>query len=342
MVRIEYHDDLNIVQADPVLASWLCAPAAHAPFDRLAWWQGLERHCCLKPLLAIARDEGEAVILPLRRESGHLAALANWYTFRFRHVFTPNASQAMVEAMARDLSRISRRIDLAMVPDEEGSATQLETAFQKQGWFVIREVCDSNHVLEVGDRSHAQYLSDRPGALRATLKRKSGRMKTIVVDRFDKDAWQAFEDIYLRSWKPAEGSPEFLREFACMEGAAGRLRLGLALIDDKPVAAQFWTVERGTAFIHKLAHLEEAKSHSPGTVLTSALFEHVIDRDRVSLVDFGTGDDRYKQDWMELVRMRYRLIMLRPSNPANWAAMVRAVLRRIGGAGRQKPGTVGV
>ena len=81
-----------------------------------------------------------------------------------------------------------------------------------------------------------------------------------------------------------------------------RLRLGIAEIDGQPVAAQFWTVEGGTAFIHKLAHDERFRKQSPGTLLTAAMFAHVIDVDRVDLVDFGTGDDPYKRDWMDAVR----------------------------------------
>jgi len=79
-----------------------------------------------------------------------------------------------------------------------------------------------------------------------------------------------------------------------------------------------WTVEGGTAFIHKLAHRESAKALSPGSVLSAALFRHVIDEDRVATIDFGTGDDPYKRDWMEEVRSRWRLEIVRAGAPANW------------------------
>jgi CelD/BcsL family acetyltransferase involved in cellulose biosynthesis len=52
--------------------------------------------------------------------------------------------------------------------------------------------------------------------------------------------------------------------------------------------------------------------------LSAALFQHVIDVDRVNLIDFGTGNDAYKAEWMEDVRERYRLEMFWPNNPANW------------------------
>ena len=120
-----------------------------------------------------------------------------------------------------------------------------------------------------------------------------------------------------------------LRAFAEQEGAAGRLRLGIARHNGQAIAAQLWTAENGIAYIHKLAHLEEAKPFSAGSVLTAALMEHVIDRDRVTLVDFGTGDDGYKRDWMEAVRPRFRLTAFDPRRPRNWPALVKAQVRQL-------------
>ena len=85
-------------------------------------------------------------------------------------------------------------------------------------------------------------------------------------------------------------------------------------------------MESGTAYIHKLAHRERARAASPGTVLSAALFAQVIDQDKVALVDFGTGNDAYKQDWMEDVRPRYRLEALRPYSPRTWGYLIRKCL----------------
>ena len=165
-------------------------------------------------------------------------------------------------------------------------------------------------------------------AAQYTLKRKGAKVSVSIDTEFSPESWEAYEAVYAQSWKPNEGSPAFLRRFAEAEGAAGRLRLGLArTADGQPVAAQLWTVESGTAFIHKLAHTEASKPVSPGTTLTAALFEQVIDRDRVSLVDFGTGDDPYKRDWMETVRPRYRIEAFRAFHPGNWPAITRNALR---------------
>jgi hypothetical protein len=215
------------------------------------------------------------------------------------------------------------------LPDEDGTARQLERAFARAGWLVKREACDTNRVLPVGGRSYAEYLESRPGQLRTTLKRKAKKVDVEITTSFDENIWNSYEEIYAKSWKPEEGDPALLRAFAEAEGAAGRIRLAIARHEGEAVAAQFWTVEDGTAYIHKLAHRESAKPLSPGTTLTAALMEHVIDRDHVDLVDFGTGDDGYKRDWMEDARPRYRLQCWRKGDPRNWPAIGKHGLRTL-------------
>jgi hypothetical protein len=286
-------------------------------------------------LLAIASDGEARAVLPLQRitgRAGRLEALGNWYSFAVKPLLTKDAlGPGLLRAIARDLKRRAWRVTLAPVPDEDGSALLLQEAFRTAGWQVWRKQCDVNHVLEVGGRSYTQFLDGRPGQLRTTLKRKGAKVQVRLHRAFDPAAWTDYETVYAASWKPEEGSPAFLRAFAGQEGAAGRLRLAVAYAEGRPIAAQFWTVEGSTAFIHKLAHSEEAKALSPGTTLSAALFEEVIDRDRVEMVDFGTGDDPYKRDWMETIRPRYRLDCLDPGNPRAWPHIAWATLRHLAG-----------
>lgn len=332
MIVVNYHDDLNEVQGDAPLAALLSAPQACAPFDRLEWWRNLSERCDVLPLIAVARGGEQRAVLALMRQQRTIVALANWYSFRTAALASGEADRrALFTALARDLASQAPRITLDKLSAED--AALLAQCFCAAGWSVWQEQCDVNHVLPVNGRSFAQYLAERPGPLRTTLKRKAGKVSVELFSSFDPQAWADYETVYAASWKPQEGSPAFLRRFAEEEGAAGRLRMAVAHAEERPVAAQFWTVEAGTAFIHKLAHTEASKPLSPGTTLSAALFEQVIDRDRVSLVDFGTGDDAYKRDWMEQVRPRYRLDLLRPRWPGNWPALARHVLRRLAGRG---------
>lgn len=328
MIVVNYHDDLNEVQGDPVLAALLTAPHASAPFDRIEWWRNLADSCGILPLIAVARERKDCAVLPLMRQRRTIVGLGNWYTFRLAPIVTPGANAPrLLTELAEDLAGQAPRITLDKL--SESDAEVLAHAFRSSGWSVWKERCDSNHILELNGRSFADYLAGRPGPLRTTLKRKGGKVDVTLYRTFDAQAYDAYEDIYRNSWKPEEGSPAFLRRFAQEEGKAGRLRMALGFADGRPVAAQFWTVENETAFIHKLAHREDAKALSPGTTLSAALFEEVIDRDRVALVDFGTGDDAYKRDWMEVIRPRYRLDMMRSAWPGNWPPIVRNALRRL-------------
>lgn len=336
MTRLSYHANLNELQGDTALCALLDAPAAPGPFDRLGWFAGLAELGGVDPLLALARDgDGDGLaVLPLAHREDGLGPLANWYAFTVRPRVSAGADGlGLLVALARDLRARTGRVTLWPVPDEDGDAGLLEAAFVRAGWFVERAPCDTNHFLRLNGRSYADYLASRPGPLRTTLKRKAKKVAITLYDAFSDAAWDDYEAIYAQSWKPEEGSPALLRRFAQEEGAAGRLRMGVAYAQiegvNQPVAAQMWTVENGTAYIHKLAYIEAAKPISPGTSLSAALFKRVIDGDHVHTVDFGTGDDPYKRDWMEESRPRYRITAYHPRRPDQWGAIAKSLLRRI-------------
>jgi hypothetical protein len=322
VIEVRYHDSVNVLQA-------LSADAA-APFDRPDWFAAVAK-TGIPPLIVTASDGQRTAALALTETGGRITPLRNWYAFTWRALAPVGAAEDdLLTAIARSLKTRGYRVTLEPVPDEDGSTDRLARAFRRAGWQVAVEVCDSNHVLPVNGRSFAEYWDGRPGSLRTTLKRKARKVETQVLTHFDPAVWAEYEAIYAASWKPAEDQPAMLRAFAEAEGAAGRLRLGVARADGLAVAAQCWTVEHSIAYIHKLAHLESHKHLSAGTTLSAALFQHVIDRDRVTLVDFGTGDQSYKADWMEAVRPRYRIDCLNPAAPRAWAPLAKRILSRRG------------
>ncbi len=324
-VKGEYHD--NFLTAQASACGNLDRDAQKSLFDRLDWLDSLHRMALRdqSPLLLRASEgKNDLWIALMRIAPGYYSALANWYNFTWRPIFGGDYDEVTRLALLRDIAMRARgharRITLSPVPDEDGSASLLATAFEQSGWTVRMTQCDVNHYLRLNGRSFDEYWQSRHGQLRATVKRKA--KKDVVSVRIETDftpeSWHDYERIYARSWKPHEGSPDFLRQLAEQEAAAGCLRLGLAYIDGQPVAAQFWTVENGVALIHKLAHDERHLNASPGTLLSAALFQHVIDVDKVAEIDFGTGDDPYKKIWMDEIRPRYKLELLWPNHVANW------------------------
>ncbi len=316
MIEASYHDSVNVLQG-------LSCSDTCSPFDRPEWYRLLVE-AGLEPLVITASSGQASAALALVEKDGHIAPLRNWYSFTWRQL-APDGEEGdcLLVSIANRLRDKGYRVTLEPVPEEDGSHQRLARAFSAAGWLVRTTRCASNHVLPVRGRSFEEYWSDRPGKLRTTLKRKAKKVDTIIHSDFDPAAWAHYETTYDASWKPAEDYPEMLREFAIQEGKAGRLRLGVAYHEGKAVAAQCWTVENGIAYIHKLAHLESHKRLSAGTTLSAALFERVIDIDRVSLVDFGNGDEPYKADWMDEVRPRFRIDCIDPRVPRGWLAIGR-------------------
>tara|TARA_B100000929_G_scaffold290601_1_gene285003 strand:+ start:1044 stop:2009 length:966 start_codon:yes stop_codon:yes gene_type:complete len=312
-IAVSYHDTVTKLQG-------LDLPAS-SPFDRLEWYALLEH-----PLFAMAERLGDRVVVPLQRHPNGLSSLTNWFSFTWQPI---GKSQELIRELARDLRSRTHRVTLSPLPDEDGTTEQLEQTFRDAGWFVLRDQCDENHVLPVAGRTFADYWAERPGKMRTTLKRKARKVDVDILTHFDETAWAAYKAIYSESWKPEEERADILEAFAAAEGAAGRIRLGIGRADGVPVAAQFWTVENGTAYIHKLAHIEAATPLSAGTTLSAALFEYVIDTDGVELIDFGTGSDAYKRDWMEQVRPRFRLTCLDWRQPRAWPAIAKAFVRHL-------------
>lgn len=317
MTTVSYHKTVNALQAMNFVQT--------GPFARAEWFALLEERA-EKVLVAVAEKEDRKVTMAFADRGSRLDALTNWYSF----TWAPHGDdEDLLSELARNLRRGRSRVVMAPVPGESGDAARLERAFEAAGWRVERSMCDHNHVLEVRGRSFTDYWAGRPGQMRTTLKRKAKKVAVEIHTRFDPEAWAAYEAVYADSWKPEEGDPVLLRRFAEGEAEAGRMRLGIVRHEGAPVAAQFWTVEGGVAYIHKLAHLEAMKHLSAGTTLSAALFEHAIDIDKVALVDFGTGNDPYKRDWMEIDRPRYRIDCLNPGSPRAWPALTKRLVRRL-------------
>ena len=220
MTATSYHASVKDVQASSL--------APRGPFARREWFSLLEGSEA-SPLYAETDDASGAVVFPLRRVGRRLESLVNWYAFTWQPLATAYASlDGLTITLARDLADKTSHVVLDRVPDEDGCARQLERAFQRAGWLVLREPCDTNRFLSVAGRSYAEYLASRPGPVRTTLKRKAKTVDVEIVSSFNEDIWHSYEEIYTESWKPEEGDPTMLRAFAEAEGAAGRIRLAVA------------------------------------------------------------------------------------------------------------------
>jgi hypothetical protein len=317
--EVKLFDDLESAAADG--AGALDRPPSI--FDRIEWFRLVAAHCPPPghPLVARARDEkGSAAWLFLAEQAGKAEALRCWYSLRFGLVGDPGGA----EAIARSLRKRLSRLEIAPLEDPE----PLAAAFRRAGWATFVGPATISWRIDTEGQDFDAYWATRPGKLRNTAQRKAraAGLDIEIHRAFDRSAWAAYEEVYAASWKPEEGSPSFLRALAEQEGAAGRLRLGVARKDGRALAAQLWTIEDGTAWIHKLAYREDSKALSPGTVLSMAMFRAALDEDRVSRIDYGTGDDGYKRDWMGERATHWRLEAFNLASPGGLLGAARARL----------------
>ena len=250
-----------------------------------------------------------------------LSGLANYYTSQFGPAIEAalpdiqGALDTLAAAIARDTIRWDV-VDLHPMATDQPVFSGLATAFRNAGMLAQTYFCFGNWYLQVRGRSYADYYKSLPSQLKNTVKRKKKQFdghhnSRIVVYRSEAgldEGINAYEKIYSSSWKIPEPYPEFIRGLCRTCAKAGWLRLGVAYIDDQPAAAQLWIVNDGTANIYKLAYDEIFARFSLGTILTAHLMEHVIDVDKVNVVDYLTGDDAYKKDWMSDRRERWGIM----------------------------------
>ena len=336
-VDVKLFEDLHEVERDAKGA--LDRQAQPSLFARIAWFRLVAELCPPPGQLLVVRAQtledswGQTrVWIFLSIINGKAEILANWYSLRADLVYVqPDRLETAkcLRAIARALRK--RSIATLVVPRLEGSPATLDEAFAAAGWLTHSTPDVVSWQIETGGDSFEIYWASRPSRLRNTAERKAkaAGLDIRLYKRFDEAAWADYEEIYRASWKPEEGSPPFLRALAEAEGEAGTLRLGLAYKDGRAIASQLWLIENGVATIHKLAYREDSKPLSPGTILSMEMFRSAFDDDRVVRIDYGTGDDGYKRDWMEDRHVLWRFEAYNPSTFAGLKAEARARVSKL-------------
>ena len=327
----------TIGEARRELADRLNRASTPSLFDRIDWFESLHGHCYANmPVRILQAIEGdsEAWLFLLSPAPDRHSALANWYSFSWAPVYLGDPDdgvrQRLVEVLAGLLFRSSAQIDLYPVTE---SAELMLDAFRRAGWFAVRRPMGRRHILKVNCRDFAAYWADRPSRLRNQVQRKvrASRFTIDIGGQMSDALWQDYITVHASSWKQPEPGLAFLREMAEREAAAGTLRLGFVRLNGQPVATQLWTVENGVALIHKLSHDRAFDGASPGTLLSQAMFAHAIDTDRVRLIDYGTGDNAYKAEWMDERETLYRLDFFNPRYASTWLPAARAAISALVG-----------
>lgn len=271
-------------------------------------------------LVVDSATAGDSLLLLVRDAHGgnRYSGLANYYA----SVYAPLVSTASdrggaVAQVVRQLAGARPKIatvNLAPLDAQAAETTALASSLSSLGWYVRRYFCFGNWYLPCEGLAFDAYMAGRDSQLRNTWTRKSKRLlavgKVRIVTSVDDvgPAMDAYDAVYAKSWKQAEPYPGFVRGWARICARNGWLRLGIASVDDAPIAVQFWFTVQRRAYIFKLAYDDAQAKWSAGTVLTAHMVRHALEIDRVVEIDYLTGDDAYKRSWMTQRRERIGLM----------------------------------
>jgi CelD/BcsL family acetyltransferase involved in cellulose biosynthesis len=313
-------------------------------FASRTWWDVVLNHAMqagAKPAFVVVRSAGRVVaVVPMQHTGDRLSSLTTPYTCAYAPLLAPgldNASRIAAMAAFGRNCRSAGVVRLDALPAEWDGLADFERGIRRAGLLPLRFNHFGNWVEDVAEKDWAAYLTGRTGALRETIRRRLRRADRLADARFDlltqpdemDRAAEAFEAVYGRSWKEPEPYPTFNVAFMRAMAACGWLRFGLWSIGADPVAVQIWVIRDRQALVLKLAHDEAFKAHSPGPVLTALMLRHLLDVEHVRGIDFGRGDDPYKQAWTTRRQQRIGILLVNPWRPGGAVAVLQHFAGRI-------------
>ena len=347
------YDSIDFRRLPAELEPLFAEASRHSFFNLPGWYDLVARYGLRpgwRPLVVSNDDHTAAFALQAADNTSAALSCSNPYTCEHAVLTAPLANgRESVRQLAFDLARgQAQRCRLQLSPLLPGAAFDAAAdGFRAAGFAVKPYFSWGNWHERVTGLTFEEFATGRPSALRNTYKRKLAAIaKTSeAVFQFSEDGrdaegfLSAYDEVYRESWKEAEPFPAFVRELVRFADSAGALRWGVLRISGKPAAVQFWIVWNGRALLFKLAYAAPFKELSPGTVLTMRMLERIFAIDRPGEIDFGRGDDAYKQLFVSARREHWGLDAANPRTVRGGllaAAMVAARLRdRMGVRGKR-------
>lgn len=303
------------------------------PFASSAWLVHFVQHVASESstfLVAECGKDDRFMILYRVDRASHATAIANYYASLYSPLIGPSVSASDVAEMVDDLRRACPAVataDFSPLDADSERTTALQKALRTSWWYPKRYFCFGNWFLTAAGLTFDDYMAARPSQIRNTWARKvkrfdggAARLELVASGARVANAIDAFRQVYSKSWKKPEPYPEFVPDWAKICADQGWLRLGIAWLEDKPIAAQFWFTRNRRAYIYKLAYDEAHSKLSAGTVLSAFMIRHSLEVDKVTEIDYLTGDDAYKKDWMNARRERVGIRACNLRSPRGLAA----------------------
>ena len=309
------------------------------------WLENITTHALAENqsilLACVEENDSLLAILPMIKTSqgrhskqSSLSSLSTKFTSLYSLLISDSNKEAILTCLADGLAN-SLTTNQAQTPTASILFEPIDTndddiirlrqlmescGFQSHSYF---RFYNWTHTLK--GQSFDQYMAERPTHLRNTIKRKQRKLErehNYEIRLYKEDninqALIDYDIIYTASWKTNEFFSDFTPALVKNLSRLSWLRLAILYINEQPAAAQIWFVLHAKANIYRLVFNEQWKSYSPGSILTEFLMRHVIDIDKVTEIDFLTGNENYKQDWMTIRRERFGIRFAKQAEQNNF------------------------
>lgn len=275
-----------------------------------------------------SQNSNVLAILPLIScDNKEWTALNHLYTSLYTLLMVKSVQQKtqqkILSCLAKGLSQLPfESLKLNSLAADDDKLNNLQQAMESSGLSCVRYAHFFNWFHPLQGQTFTDYMASRPSRVRNTIARKQRKLERehgyeirLYTGSDVQQAMTDFHAVYKASWKMKERFAEVMEGFINRFSEMGWTRLAILYIEGKPVATQLWFVAHKKASIFKLAYDEAWKQYSPGSILTKYLMEIVIDVDKAEEIDFLTGNDRYKQEWMSERRQRWRMVITHKCQP---------------------------
>jgi len=275
----------------------------------------------------VIENESVLAILPIMtRENGYWHSFSNYNSSLFNLLLADDNQgnqQKIICCLVEGLNQLPFvQLKLEPIAEDDSNMKNLQRVMEALDYTCLHSYRFVNWFHPTKNQSYQSYMANLSGKVRNTVARKQRKLERehgyeirLFIDDDLSQAMADYNAIYFESWKGTERFAGFVEGLVRSLAKPGWLRFAILYIDDKPIAAQIWFVAHGKANIFRLVYDLSWKQYSPGSILTRYLMQYVIDVDKVDEIDFLTGNEPYKKDWMSQSRKRWAMICAKNLEP---------------------------
>jgi len=226
-------------------------------------------------------------------------------------------------------------IELYPLREDDMNYLLIKEVIKEKGYLNREKQNTENFYENNFPSSFDEYLNRRSKQFRKQLRRlrkkleELGRVEIMIIqDSHNIDKWlNCYYEVYSKSWKKRESiGPTFHRDLAKMAAQSNNLRLGLLLLNNKPIAAEYCVIYNRTAHFLKAAYDEEYSFYMPGNIIYYEVIKYLVENDNIRAIDLGPGSDEYKKSLASEKRSLKQIFIFGKTMKGRIIAMVETVV----------------